>query len=474
VDEGGISREGSHLTVQEFAKILRARWKLICGTIAIVVLAAVGYSLLAIPQYQASVRLFVSTPSDGTNTQTYDGGLFAERRVLSYTELLTGDIAAQRTIDKLGLDMTPKELRENIEATVPAETVLIDVTVTDSSPTRARDIANTLADEFVVMAAGLETPELGQPPNARVVVQQRAELPTSPVSSKSKRLLAIAAVMGALLGVVIAVIRDRMDDSVKSSDALETATGVGLLADVPFDEQRRTKPLVLFDSDRSAFANAFRELRINLRFLQIAEGPRVLLVTSAVPAEGKTMTAVNLSLALAEAGHDVVIVDGDLRRPGVAASFGLAGGTGFSDVLGGAASLRESLQATGFAHLTALASGAAPGNPTELLESRAAKDALGELGSQFDYVIVDTPSLLVKDAAILAASAQGVLIVARSGKTRRKQLADAVHTLTRAGAPLLGSVLTMTRAKKRSKGEDYYATTNPAQDGQTRRRTHKK
>ena len=464
------------MTVQEFAQILRARWKLICGTIVIVVLAAVGYSLLAIPQYQASVRLFVSTPSDGTNTQTYDGGLFAERRVLSYTELLTGDIAAQRTIDKLGLDMTAAELQKNIEASVPAETVLIDVTVSDSSATRARDIANALADEFVVMAAGLETPELGQPPNARVVVQQRAELPSSPVNSKTKRNLAIAAVLGALLGVVIAVVRDRMDDSVKTADALEKATGVGLLADIPRDEQRRTKPLVLFESDRSAFANAFRELRINLRFLQIAEGPRVLVITSAVPAEGKTMTAVNLSLAMAEAGHNVVIVDGDLRRPAVAACFGLAGGAGLGDVLSGAATLRDSLQETGFAHLSALASGAIPSNPTELLESRATRDALVELGGQFDYVIVDSPSLLVKDAALLAASAQGILIVARSGKTRRKQLADAIHTLRRAGAPLLGSVLTMTPPKKQSRGDDYYRTAHHTEggNGDKRRGSHKK
>lgn len=468
------------MTVQEFGRILRARWKIICGTIAVVVLAAIGYSLLAIPQYQASVRLFVSTPSDGTNTQTYDGGLFAERRVLSYTELLTGDVLAQRTIDKLGLDMTAAELQQEVEASVPAETVLIDVSVTDPSPTRARDIANTLADEFVVMAAGLETPELGEPPNARVVVQQRAELPSRPMSSKSARILVIAAVMGALLGVVIAVVRDRMDDSVTSSDDLEKSTGVGALADVPLDDQRRMKPLVLFDSDRSAFANAFRDLRINLRFLQIAEGPRVLVVTSCVPAEGRTMTAVNLSLALAEAGHNVVVVDGDLRRPGVAACLGLAGQVGLSDVLTGAVPPRESLQETGFAHLTALASGSIPANPTELLESRATEDVLGELGGQFDYVIIDSPSLLVKDAAILAASAQGVLLVARSGKVKRQQLADAIHTLRRAGAPLLGTVLTMTPSKRRSTGDDYYGNADGAQrdsrapGGPKRRGSHKK
>ena len=89
------------MTVQDFAQILRTRWKTIFGTIVIVVLGALAYSLLSTPQYQASTRLFVSTTSDGTNSQTNDGGLFAQRRVLSYTQLLTGGILAQRTIDTL-------------------------------------------------------------------------------------------------------------------------------------------------------------------------------------------------------------------------------------------------------------------------------------------------------------------------------------------------------------------------------------
>ncbi len=124
--------------------------------------------------------------------------------------------------------------------------------------------------------------------------------------------------------------------------------------------------------------------------------------------------------------------------------------------------------------------GTIPGNPTELLESRATEDVLSELGGQFDYVIVDSPSLLVKDAAILAASAQGVLLVARSGKIKRQQVADAIHTLRRAGAPLLGSVLAMTPSKKRSTGGDYYGTVDGAQrdsqarGGPKRRGSHKK
>lgn len=204
------------MTVQDFAQILRTRWIVIFGTIVIAVLAAVGYSQLVPKQYVASTRLFVSTTSDGTNTQTNDGGLFAQRRVLSYTQLLTSEILAQRTVDKLGLDMTAAELQHEITATAPTDTVLIDVAVRDTSAARARDIANTLSDEFVIMAAGLETPDLGARPNARVVVQQRANIPDSPVAPKTLQIVAIAAVAGALLGLLIAVVRYLLDDRIEA------------------------------------------------------------------------------------------------------------------------------------------------------------------------------------------------------------------------------------------------------------------
>jgi capsular exopolysaccharide synthesis family protein len=376
--------------------------------------------------------------------------------------------------------MTAADLQESVEASVPSGTVLIDVAVTDPTPLRARDIANTLADEFVVMAAGLETPELGAQPNARVIIQQRAEIPIEPVNQGGARTLAIAAVLGALIGVLIALIRDRMNDSVRGSATLEKATGVGLLADVPIDAQRRETPLIAFGTDRGASADAFRELRINLRFLEVADGPRVLLVASCLPGEGRTTTATNLALALADAKHNVVIVDGDLRRPRVASWLDLPGSAGLSTVLTGAAPLDEALQKTRFPGLTALTAGAIPSDPADLLESQAAADVLRQLGERYDYVIVDSPSLLVPDAALLAAGSQGVLVLARFGSTQRKQLVDALHTLRRAGAPLLGAILTMTPVKKRSKIDGYYGGTDgahrdsPGRGGRLRRGSRNK
>ncbi|MDP9167466.1 MAG: polysaccharide biosynthesis tyrosine autokinase [Actinomycetota bacterium] len=468
------------MTVHDFAQILRTRWLIIVGTTALVVLAALAYSLLATPRYQSSTRLFVSTTSDGTNTQTNDGGLFAQRRALSYTQLLTGGVVAQRTIDKLGLDMTVPALQREITASTPTDTVLIDLTVLDPSPVRARDIANTLSDEFVVMAAGLETPDLGARPNARVIVQQRASIPDAPVSPKTLQNLAIGFALGALLGLFAAIVRYRFDDRVTTAEHIEKATGVGLVADIPSDVSRRKEPLLAFGGDRSVIADAFRELRVNLQSLQVGSGSRVLLVTSSMPEEGRTTTAVNLALALAEADHTVVIVDGDLRRPRVASCLGVDGQRGVSTVLAGEARLDETLQDTRFPGLSAIASGVTPTNPTQLLGSSTAKELFEELSSRFDYVVVDSPSLLVTDAVILAGHASGVLVVAEYGETRRKQLAPAIDALRRAGAPLLGAILTMTPPKKRhATRDDYYKVAqspqdSPLQGARERHSSHKK
>lgn len=187
-----------------------------------------------------------------------------------------------------------------------------------------------------------------------------------------------------------------------------------------------------------------------------------------MPAEGRTTTAINLALALAEVDHNVVVVDADLRRPPRVASYlGVDGQVGLSTVLsGGDASLQDALRQTRFDRLTVLPSGGAvPGNPTELLESQAATTVLHQLGEDFDYVIVDSPPMLVTDSAILAANAQGTLVLAKYGHTKLRQLVQTVTALRRPGPPVLGAVLTMTPAKKRSSLEDsYYGVPAAQQD----------
>jgi len=413
-------------------------------TALVPILGAVAYTLTQTPLYQASTRLFVSTTAGKSVSDLYSGNRLSLDRVVSYTQLLTGETLAQRTIDRLDLNMNAQTVAARVTAKSKPNTVLIDVGVLDPSPVQARDIANALSDEFVTMVSELETPSRGATPEARVVVEQRASIPGAPVVPNKKRNLALGIALGAMLGVGLALLRDKLDNTIKNPEALEEVAGTGVVGYIPFDKKLATDHSISFDTDNSATAEAFRKLRTNLQFLAVDNPPRLIVVTSSSPSEGKSTTVINIALALAEAEHNVVVVDGDLRRPRLGKYLDLVGSVGFSTILSGGAPLDDVLQKTKFSNLTALTSGPIPPNPSELLGSLAAKKMFSDLRAKFDYVIVDSsPLLAVTDGAILAAEADGAIVAVRAGKTKRDQLAHGIGMLRDVDAKLLGAVLTM-------------------------------
>jgi len=432
------------VNLRDFVKMLRTRWVTVCVTALAVIIGAILFTVLQTPLYQASTRLFVSTTAGATTTDLVQSSRYSVERVLSYAELLKGETLAQRTINRLNLDMSAGDLKEKVSAKSKLNTVLIDVSVRDASPVRARDIANALSDEFVVMARELETTTKEQGPGAQVIVEQRASVPKKPVVPNKKLNLGFGVLLGVLLGIGLGLVRDQLDNTIKGSDSVEEITGIGAVGFIPFDKNLQASPTLSFDNDNSGTAEAFRKLRTNLQFLAVDRPPRLIVVSSASPNEGKSTTAINIALALAEANHRVVLVDGDLRRPSLANRLKLVGTVGLSTVLSGSAQLSEVLQETQFPGLAVLTAGTSPPNPSELLGSGAAKNLLNELRSQFDYVIIDSsPLLAVTDAAILAAEADGVLVAVRAGKTKREQLEHTIGNLKDVGANLLGAVLTM-------------------------------
>lgn len=437
------------MTLQQYLKVLRSRWITVCVTALFPILGALAYSLVQTPLYQASTRLFVSTTAGSSASELYSGNRLSQDRVQSYTQLVMGETLAQRTIDRLNLDMTGAALKANVTAKSTTGTVLIDVSVLDPSPVRARDIANALSDEFVVMVRELETPAQGATPEARVVVEQRASVPPSPTVPKTKRNLAIGLLVGAMLGVGVALLRDQLDSTIKNAEALEDVSGTGVIGYVPFDKKLATgHHTIAFETENNGTAEGFRKLRTNLQFLAVDNPPRLIVVTSSSLSEGKSTTCINIALALAEANRSVLLVDGDLRRPRIGKYLGLVEAVGFSTVLSSGASLDDVLQQTKFPHLTVLTAGTIPPNPSELLGSLAAKKLLGVLRDRFDYVIVDSPPLLaVTDGAILAAEADGAIVAVRAGKTKQDQLAHAIGILRDVDARLLGAVLTMLPAR---------------------------
>ncbi|MCJ0892077.1 polysaccharide biosynthesis tyrosine autokinase [Rhodococcus sp. ARC_M5] len=453
------------MEIQDYLKILKARWIIIAVTVIVAILGSLGASLLVTPQYESSARMFVSTTGGATVTETYQGNLASQQLVASYSELATSEALAARVLTILPLNLSASQLAEKINATSTPDTVLFNLTVTDSSPALARDIANATADELTAQVRELETPEDGGAPSAGVKVFQQASSSSNPVSPNTERNLALGAAVGLMLGIALAVLRDRLDNTIKSRREIESISGKALVGTIPFDKERTTHPAVDFqDLAQSSSAEAFRELRTNLQFLEVDHPPRVIVVTSAIPSEGKTTTAVNLAISLAEAGHHVVLVEGDLRRPRVSKYMGLIGSVGVSTVLAGQAKVDEVLQPTKYEGLQAMASGPIPPNPSELLGSEASRVMLVELRSKFDYVIVDgAPLLPVTDSAVLTTHADGALLVTRYGHTKSNELSRAIGNLETIGAHVLGVVLALTPSKKGdmySYSYNYTADTN--------------
>jgi capsular exopolysaccharide synthesis family protein len=263
---------------------------------------------------------------------------------------------------------------------------------------------------------------------------------------------------GLAVGACIAAALERLRDVVRSPEDVVALCGSAPLAaigkvDKPRSLRRNGRPpLVLLQSPRSPAAEAFRILRTNFRFATAEKPVRVLVVTSAGPGEGKTLVASNLAIALAHTGLRVLLVDADIRRPSIHTAFGLPQTRGLVGLLHHAgpghdptwtsADQVPGATPSGVADLTILPSGQPPDHPSELLGSVAAGRLIQHLGRLWDLIIVDTPPVgPVTDGQLLAAQADGVLTIVRSGKTPRAGLRGALEALRYAGTPVLGVVL---------------------------------
>jgi capsular exopolysaccharide synthesis family protein len=273
-----------------------------------------------------------------------------------------------------------------------------------------------------------------------------AGVPTSPVRPTPSRNIAIGVIMGFLLGVGAAFLRDYLDDSVKTKEELEQATGLtalGLIPFLPSWRDKREAALISMSDPSSPPAEAYRTLRTSIQFMSIERPIQLLQVTSPLASEGKTTTIANLAVAMARSGQRVSIVCCDLRRPRLHEFVGLQNEVGFTSVLLGHVSLDEALQVSpDLPGVTVLSSGPTPPNPSELLGSDRAAQVFADLRDISDIVLVDTPPVLpVTDALIVAGVVDATLLIASASRTSRRDVQRATELLEQLGAPLIGCVL---------------------------------
>jgi capsular exopolysaccharide synthesis family protein len=450
------------VTLQSYLRILGERWKLI----VLFVLAGTGIAVLLTAmtdkEYQANVQIFVATTNDSANSAAqFQAAAFTQTQVATFAQIVGSPAVLDRVKKDLHLQIASGTLKDKISASAPTGQSIVNLHITDTSPDRAEQIANSTANAFVTVVEGYyaDRSDPGANNPVRLYVTDPATAPGSPSSPKPLLNISLGLLLGLLVGIGLAIARDILDNRIKDTEELSKAAGAPAMGVVVDDATASRHPIATRAGTRNLRAENFRQLRANLQFANVDEHPRIIAITSSIPSEGKTMVAMNLASTLAEAGFTVCLVDADLRRPTVAKVMGLASPVGLTSVLINQIDLIEALQSAG-SNLYVLSSGPTPPNPSEVLASSYVRDVVHSLLDKVDYVIIDTAPLLpVADGSEVAALADGTLLVARHKLTTDSQVKRAAASLARVDAKLVGVVLNRVPGRRNSEyGYTYYRT----------------
>ncbi|WP_069772412.1 polysaccharide biosynthesis tyrosine autokinase [Streptomyces sp. LUP30] len=435
------------MDLHDYIDVIRQRWRFVVVCVLLGLAGAVAATILTPRTYTATAQLFVAT-RDPNSAAAYQGGLFTQERVKSYTRIVTNPTVLAGVISELQLRTTPEELAKKISAQAPLDTTLVDIRVGDGSPFLAQDIADETAKQFTKYITAVEGSPAGAPPLVKASVVGGSQPPTTPTSPRPGLNIAIGILAGLAVGVGGAVVRNSLDTALRSGRDIRThlnLTTVGVLP--PPDPDR---PNSWQSSGPTPRTEALNQFRTQLRFGAGGSLPGSLLIAGALPEEGRTSTAIDLATGVARTGQNVIILEADLRRPRLAEELGLPAGPGLVGVLSGECALYDALQNWGDARIRVLPSGPVPGDPNTLLSSSEMKALVRSLESDGGLVVVDSPPLLpYADAVALASVTEGVLFVVRSGRTRRDDASRALDSLAAVHARVLGAVLTAAPAGRR-------------------------
>jgi capsular exopolysaccharide synthesis family protein len=452
--------EGKIVTLQQYWDIVRRRWKLIVGCFLLGIIIAVGITFLMPRKYTATASGFVSVPAateDDTNvSNAYNSDAFAKSRAQSYVKLAESTDIATEVGKRLGSGADADSLLNRIEVTAPTNTVTLQVTGTDSTPAKAARLTNTwisvLASEIHKVETAWKTSNSSKTvPVTTLDVYQRATAPEAPSSPNLKLNLALGALLGLAVGFGLAVALTVFDRRIHTTATITDNMSIPVIGALPhlrWFSTHKSRLLLTTGSTRAShdptalYGEALRSIRTSIQYIDVDHPVRVLLVTSAMASEGKSTLSANLATALAAAGTNTILVDGDLRKPTVAKTFGLPAKVGLSDVLAGRAELNQVMRRWDQdSHLFLLPAGHIPPNPSEMLGSKAMSELLGEL-KEFATVIVDAPPVLeVSDAMVLSGHVDGIILVALAGQTTLDQLDEATKRLAQVNANVYGVVL---------------------------------
>ncbi|MBM3948393.1 MAG: polysaccharide biosynthesis tyrosine autokinase [SAR202 cluster bacterium] len=455
-------------------------WVLLLGTLGA---ALAGFLIRSdpVPLYAASTKVLVEgkqtpgTPSSGDIRTSQELAAY-------YKDLILTRPTLEKISERLSSGYSPDKVGGALE--ISSRGSFIEIRAEDRDPAMAARIANVSAETFIEdlqdrqfaqiaqFQASLSQYGITQDPS--IVAAQVASLRTLTIVEEAQisgqpfnppnrvRDTALAAVVGFLLAGLVILALEYFDDSIRSADelkkiAISTPTGsvlgVVALGSVAMQRLERGKhPSVLDDEvQRGPMAESYKYIVLNLEFSALeSEKLKSIVVTSALPGEGKTTTATNLAISIARSGRKVIIVDTDLRKPTVHKVLNVVGTTGLTTLLLGSARLEDVQQHTAVEGLTVISSGPLPPDSTRVLRSHRMAELVKELESRTDFVIFDSPPVLaVADAIVLTSLADGALFVVDAVKTRREPLRRAVQSVQQVNPVIVGAVLNKVSTRDR-------------------------
>lgn len=513
------------IDIKEYLAPLRKWWWMIVVTTFIAAVASFFATRQQVPVYRSYTRLAIGSYLESTDVSNND---FTVTRQLAtaFVEIANQPGFSRDAAKALGLEFLPKD----IDIRQVNDTNFVDITVTDTDPTRSKAVAAELArqlslrtptgvdsadNEFVLglladyqtkitdtqdQIAAKET-EIGELISARDISVATGELntlennlqnltqrytdllsltqqgatnsvqivdpATDGVLVNSSPIISVitAAGIGFVLAASAAYLLEYLDDTVKTPEQIMKLGNIPTLAGIAFINSDDDSKLVTITDPRSPTSEAYRVLRTAIQFSVVDKKNSILLMTSAVPSEGKSTTAGNLAVVLAQAGNNVLLIDGDLRRPSQQDVFKLPNKRGVTSLLlklnvdDSDIEVRnlveDTVQPTQVEGLQIMTCGQVPPNPSELLGSTKMRRLLEVLEKQYDFVIIDSPPVLsVTDAAVLSALSGITLVVVRANKSRKGEFKQVVERLNDVNANLAGAVLNSLKAG--SEGHDFY------------------
>ena len=497
---GALGSGDGSLDLREFmGTILRRKW-LVLGVAVVVVALAAAYSYSR-PKVFSSTASVLSRP---IRVQSTDEDPSDNQSMPTEAQLVRSTPVAEIAREIVGRPQDLQDMLRRVTVTIPESTEILQISYTDSTPRRAQSGAQAFADGYLrfkaeLARAGIEddaltiqteidelgrqitdletamqgmeegSPELAAAESDRASLEdtrlglrnslvaivtssrdpgevvQVAERPSSAISPKHQVDLALGVLLGIAAGMALASVRERMQDRIETPATLRNVLRAPTLGAIPDSPLLRgdLPRLVTIDERRSTPAEAYRALRSTVLAAARDAKARTILVTSAMEGEGKTTTAVNLAVALAQVGKSVVLISADLRFPRVHVLLGIGNERGLGQVLQGSIELRDALVETPIPNLKVLPTGpvTADDEPVELLQSDRMVDVIRGC-RQADMVLVDAPPIgPVADSLMLVDLLDGVILVADAQDGTRARVAEARHQLAQVGGTILGGVL---------------------------------